>query len=236
MFKKKTLNLALKYVGIAACGAIAYKKWTETSFQSVNALTNYTKNKYPTSAEYPELNYNRNIMSRHLTEHLYAKLRNKETPNGFTLDEAIQTGVDNVGKYTTPGIVAGDEQSYKVFSDIFDIVIEEKHFGYKKDQEHQTDLDKNKLKLPNNGEFDSKYVLNFRIKTMRNIRGYCFPTFCTRGERRDIETLFVKIFYDHDQKSSNPFKYMGTYYPMSLISDKDEDVFRKVSFFFYGVR
>lgn len=33
-----------------------------------------------------------------LTKDIYGKLRSKSTPSGFTLDDVIQTGVDNPGK------------------------------------------------------------------------------------------------------------------------------------------
>ena len=47
---------------------------------------------------------------------MYAKLRDRKTPRGFTLDQAIQTGVDNPGHpfIKTVGMVAGDEESYEV--------------------------------------------------------------------------------------------------------------------------
>jgi creatine kinase len=220
MYKKPIVSVC----GALACSSILYKKWSDFNSKPINALSNTAKTKYPTSAEYPELNFNRNIMSKTLTEFLYAKLRDKKTPNGFTLDDAIQTGVDNVGKFTTPGIVAGDEESYKVFADLFDKIIEEKHLGYKKGQEHKTNLNVNDLKIDE--PFDSNYVLSCRIKTIRNIRGFCFPTFCSRGERRDIETLLVKILYDYTD--NRPFKYKGTYFPMSLVNDQEEDNLKKV--------
>lgn len=33
-----------------------------------------------------------------LTKEIYGKLRGKSTPSGFTVDDVIQTGVDNPGK------------------------------------------------------------------------------------------------------------------------------------------
>lgn len=33
-----------------------------------------------------------------LTKEIYGKLRSKSTPSGFTVDDIIQTGVDNPGK------------------------------------------------------------------------------------------------------------------------------------------
>lgn len=55
-------------------------------------------------------------MASHLTPAVYAKLCDKTTPNGYTLDQAIQTGVDNPGHpfIKTVGMVAGDEESYEV--------------------------------------------------------------------------------------------------------------------------
>ncbi len=50
-------------------------------------------------------------MSKVLTIELYEKLKDLKTPNGYTLDHVIQTGVDNPGHpyIMTVGCVAGDE-------------------------------------------------------------------------------------------------------------------------------
>lgn len=55
-------------------------------------------------------------MASNLTPAVYAALCDRSTPNGFTLDQAIQTGVDNPGHpfIKTVGLVAGDEESYEV--------------------------------------------------------------------------------------------------------------------------
>ena len=55
-------------------------------------------------------------MAAALTPTIYAHLRNKATPNDWTLDQCIQTGVDNPGHpfIKTVGMVAGDEESYEV--------------------------------------------------------------------------------------------------------------------------
>ena len=47
---------------------------------------------------------------------MYGRLRDKKTPKGWTLDQCIQTGVDNPGHpfIKTVGLVAGDEESYEV--------------------------------------------------------------------------------------------------------------------------
>lgn len=68
------------------------------------------------SAEYPDLRKHNNCMASHLTPAVYARLCDKTTPTGWTLDQCIQTGVDNPGHpfIKTVGMVAGDEETYEV--------------------------------------------------------------------------------------------------------------------------
>ncbi|NXR50872.1 KCRB kinase, partial [Hippolais icterina] len=58
---------------------------------------NLLKMKYKPEEEYPDLKVHNNHMAKVLTPDLYNKLRDKQTPSGFTLDDCIQTGVDNPG-------------------------------------------------------------------------------------------------------------------------------------------
>ena len=101
-----------------------------------------SSSKFPASADYPELSKHNNWMSKSLTPEVYEKLRDKITPNGFTLDQAIQTGVDNPGHpfIMTVGCVAGDEESYDTFAELFDPVIDGRHCGYPKVQNFLTAL------------------------------------------------------------------------------------------------
>lgn len=68
------------------------------------------------SADFPDLRKHNNCMAAALTPAMYARLRDKMTPNDFTLDQCIQTGVDNPGHpfIKTVGMVAGDEECYEV--------------------------------------------------------------------------------------------------------------------------
>lgn len=68
------------------------------------------------SADFPDLRKHNNCMASALTPGIYGRLRDKLTPNNWTLDQCIQTGVDNPGHpfIKTVGMVAGDEESYEV--------------------------------------------------------------------------------------------------------------------------
>ena len=165
---------------------------------------------------YPDLSEHNNHMAKHMTKEIYAKLAPLKTPNGFTLDRAIQTGVDNPGHpfIMTVGMVAGDEESYEVFADLFDPVIESRHNGYKKTDKHPTDLDATKLKGGDN--LDSKYILSSRVRTGRSIRGFCLPPHCSRAERRAVETVVTKSLDSLD----GPLK--GKYYSLAKMTEKEQ--------------
>ena len=45
----------------------------------------------------------------------------------------------------TCGIVAGDEESYETFKELFDPIISARHGGYAADAKHPTDLDVEKV-------------------------------------------------------------------------------------------
>jgi creatine kinase len=74
---------------------------------------------------------------------LYGKLKDKKTKLGVTFAQCIKTGMDNKGHphIKTCGIVAGDEESYKLFADIFDPVISDRHNGYPATGTQPTNLD-----------------------------------------------------------------------------------------------
>ena len=47
----------------------------------------------------------------------------------------------------TVGMVAGDEESFELFKDLFDPVISARHNGFAADAKHPTDLDISKIRL-----------------------------------------------------------------------------------------
>ncbi|CAF88141.1 unnamed protein product, partial [Tetraodon nigroviridis] len=153
---------------------------------------NQLKMKFSSEQEYPDLSKHNNHMAKVLTSDLYERLRSKQTPSGFTLDDVIQTGVDNPGHpfIMTVGCVAGDEETYEVFKELLDPVISDRHGGYKPTDKHKTDLDAANLK--GGDDLDPNYVLSSRVRTGRSIRGFCLPPHCSRGERRAVEKLSIE--------------------------------------------
>merc|ERR1719189_3369947 len=104
--------------------------------------------KYEAEKDYPNFSKHNNHMAKVLTKEMYCQLRDKVTPGGYTLDMAIQTGVDNPGHpfIMTVGATFGDEESYETFKPLFDEIIKNRHNGYKPTDKHKTDLNPNGLK------------------------------------------------------------------------------------------
>ncbi|XP_074629209.1 creatine kinase M-type-like [Acropora palmata] len=172
--------------------------------------------KFSSDEDFPDLSTHNNYMAKALTKEVYANLRNKATKNGYTLDDVIQTGVDNPGHpfIMTVGCVAGDEESYEVFADLLDPVIELRHNGFKKTDKHETDLDFTKIK---GGELDEKYVLSSRVRTGRSIRGFCLPPHCSRAERRGVEKVVVNALNSLDGE------FKGKYYPLNKMTEAEQE-------------
>ncbi|XP_030647036.1 creatine kinase S-type, mitochondrial isoform X2 [Chanos chanos] len=171
---------------------------------------------YPPSADFPDLRKHNNCMASALTPAVYARLRDKLTPNNWSLDQCIQTGVDNPGHpfIKTVGMVAGDEESYEVFAEIFNPVIKDRHNGYDPlTMKHPTDLDASKI---TSGMFDENYVLSSRVRTGRSIRGLSLPPACSRAERREVERVVVQALSGLKNDLS------GRYYSLTEMTEQEQ--------------
>merc|ERR1712088_175653 len=161
--------------------------------------------------ELPDLSKHSSFLTDALKENpdLYKKLKDKKTKLGVTLGHCIKTGIDNPGHpmIKTCGLVAGDEECFELFAEVFDPVISARHNGYAADAKHPTDLDVSKLsdtKIDPTG----KYTLTSRCRTGRSVRGFRLPPCCSFEERREIEKVVVNglLSLEDDLK--------GDYFPL----------------------
>jgi len=119
------------------------------------------------SDPFPEIKSKHSLVAKYVTEPIWAKLsRAKTQTSGFTLSKAIACAVDFDNQHC--GIYAGDWDSYKVFADVFDPLIQEYH-GISADSVHTSDMDASKIK----GTIDpAAPVHSTRIRVGRNIDGF----------------------------------------------------------------
>jgi len=165
----------------------------------------------------PDISKHNNILTDVLNKNpeIYHKLKHRRTSMDVGFAKCAKTGFDNPGHpmVKTCGLVAGDEESYEVFKEIFDPVIDIRHGGYKPDARHETDMDMSKL---SNTKIDPtcdangncKYVLTTRCRTGRSVRGMRLPPACTFEERRELERVIVKGL----KKMGGELQ--GNYYPL----------------------
>lgn len=160
----------------------------------------------------PDLSKHNNLCANALrdTPGLYDKYKNVKTPGGVSLAKCIKTGIDNPGHphIMTCGLVAGDEDCFHIFKDLFDIVIGKRNGDYAPDAKHPTDMDISKLSTTQIDP-DGKYVLTTRCRTGRSVKGLPLPPACSFEQRRETERVIVNGL----NKLQGELK--GKYYPLN---------------------
>ncbi|NWY04934.1 KCRU kinase, partial [Nothoprocta ornata] len=174
------------------------------------------------SAEYPDLRKHNNCMASNLTPAIYARLCDKATPNGWTLDQCIQTGVDNPGHpfIKTVGMVAGDEETYEVSAGVpcssarwLPVSSEAVRSPAPRAPSRTAWCLCLQIKF---GQFDERYVLSSRVRTGRSIRGLSLPPACTRAERREVEKVAVEAL------NGLRGDLTGRYYRLGEMTEKEQ--------------
>ncbi|MCF6247583.1 MAG: phosphagen kinase [Desulfobacula sp.] len=126
----------------------------------------------------------RSLIKKHLTENIYEKLRHLSTLSGFTIDQAIRSGLKNPD--SSIGIYAGDEDSYKKFNPVLDPII----LDYHKNTNHRVGSDFKPLALPD-PDPAGQYIRSTRIRLARNLKGYSFPCNLSLNERQKVEDKII---------------------------------------------
>lgn len=165
-----------------------------------------------TPDQMPDMSQHSNYLGEVLRANpeIYDKLKGRKTASGVTLAKIIKTGMDNKGhpNIKTVGMVAGDEESYETFKELFDPVISARHGGYAPDGKQPTDLEISNLSDIDIDPYD-KYVLTSRVRTGRSIRGFQLPPSLTFQDRRRLEAAVVGALKTMEGDLH------GDYYPLS---------------------
>ncbi|NKQ40656.1 MAG: arginine kinase [Sulfurovum sp.] len=151
----------------------------------------------------------KSLLCKHLTPKIFELLKDKATANGFTLYDAIRSGVDNPDSGI--GVYAGDLESYSLFAPLLDPIIEEYH-GFGKIDSHKSDLDPNHLNAPNPDPND-EFILSTRIRVGRNIKDMPLGPAITKAQRDKIEADISSALSSLDGWLS------GSYYSLQGMSE-----------------
>ncbi|MCP4113915.1 MAG: arginine kinase [Desulfobacteraceae bacterium] len=165
------------------------------------------------------------LVKEHLTPALFNDLKGKRTKNEFTLEQAIQSGIQNPD--SSIGIYAGDAESYRTFSKIFDPVIESYH-GCPGSPIHRSDLTRPDL---SDSVLSSGRVRSFRIRVARNIANLPFPPLVGSTDREKVEERTVNALQELKGDLG------GSYYPLGeLTGAKRKELAQKHLLFEKGDR
>ena len=162
------------------------------------------------------------LLSKYLTREVFEHLENKTTANGFTLEQAIRSGVENLDSGI--GVYAGDEESYETFSKLFDPIIKEYH-GFSTTDKHQSNFSIKDLKTATL-DAEGKYILSTRIRVGRNLNDFPLGTAISKEERNEVEVLVVKALECLEGELE------GTYYPLYNMSKEVQEQLVKDHFLF----
>ena len=151
----------------------------------------------------------KSLLCKYLTKEVFEELKDKKTKNGFTLYDAIHSGVVNPDSGI--GVYAGDLESYTLFAKLFDPIIQEYH-GFSPEDKHKSNFNPNDLEAPNLDP-DGEYIVSTRIRVGRNVADMPLGPAITREQRNEVEK---NVSESLQAMSGN---LAGHYYPLKGMSD-----------------
>jgi arginine kinase len=108
------------------------------------------------------------LLKKHLTREIFDKLKTVKTPFGATLMDVIQSGVKNLD--SSVGVYAPDADSYSLFADLFDPIINEHHGGFAPNDLHPP-KDFGDLDTFVNVDPDSEFIISTNLECRRSLKG-----------------------------------------------------------------
>lgn len=160
------------------------------------------------------------MLCKHLSPEIFETLKEKKTANGFTLKQAINSGIENIDSGI--GVYAGDEETYDTFAPLFDKIIEEYH-GFSTLDKHTSNLNVNDLKIK---ELDDNYILSTRIRVGRNVKDVPLGTIISKEQRDEVEALVSTALMSLEGELA------GEYFPLDGMTKKVQDALIKEHFLF----
>ena len=149
------------------------------------------------------------LLSKYLSKAVFEALKNKITPNGFTLQQVINSGVINPDSGI--GIYAGDVESYTTFAELFDPIIAEYH-GFGKNDSHASHLNPDDLNAAN-PDPAGDYIISTRIRVGRNFSNLLLGPAISKAKREAVEHETAEVL------NSLSDSLAGIYYPLQGMSE-----------------
>jgi protein-arginine kinase len=149
------------------------------------------------------------LLKKHFTKEVMEACKARKTKLGATLLDVIQSGVANLDSGV--GVYAPDAESYTLFKELFNPIIQEYHNGFGPDKKQPaTDLGDDKCSQLVDLDPAGKYINSTRIRCGRSLSGYPFNPCLTEANYKEMEGKVKKIF----DEIKDP-ELQGSYYPLT---------------------
>ncbi|KAL1413969.1 hypothetical protein MTO96_030863 [Rhipicephalus appendiculatus] len=151
------------------------------------------------------------LLKKYLTKDVFDKLKTRKTAMGATLLDVIQSGVENLDSGV--GVYAPDAESYTVFAELFDPVIDDYHKGFPPGAKHPP-TDFGDINTLVNLDPKNEFVISTRVRCGRSLQGYPFNPCLTEAQYKEMEKKVSSTL------TSLRGELKGTYYPLTGMSKK----------------
>lgn len=156
----------------------------------------------------PFHDFSHSKIKQHLTLKLYNDLKKIRTPSGYSLDQAIKSGIGNPD--STIGIYAGDMESYDYFAPVLMPIIEDYHHLHP-GWSHQPGIQEAVLPDPDPTQ---AFIRSSRIRVARNLCRFPFSGNMNPNQRLALEEKVKQAL------TTLPEKLSGTYTSFSNLNEK----------------
>ena len=146
----------------------------------------------------------KSLLKKYLTKEVFNELKNYKTKHGYSLPQAIKSGLVNPD--SSIGIYAGDKESYEVFEQVFNPIIKEYH-NFSTISNHKSNLNIDDLNI-DNPDPKGNYILSTRIRLGRNLKNRPLGSLISDKERNEVEQIIKSALTKLTDKLA------GNYYPL----------------------
>ncbi|XP_040066787.1 arginine kinase-like [Ixodes scapularis] len=126
----------------------------------------------------------KSLLKQYLTKDVFERLKTRNTTMGATLLDIIESGVENLDSGV--GLSTPDAESYTLFADLFNPMIDNYHGGFKAGDKLPTTNfgDRNILV---NVDPDVQFVISTRVRCGPSLQGYPFNPCLREAQYREME-------------------------------------------------
>merc|ERR1712135_63249 len=149
----------------------------------------------------------KSLLKKYLTREVLDKTKDLKTSFGSTLLDVVQSGMENLDSGV--GVYAPDAESYSLFADLFDPIIEDYHTGFKSGDKHPA-RDFGDVETLGNLDPEGQYIISTRVRCGRSMEVYPLTGMTKEVQQQLIDDHFLFKEGDRFLQAANACRYWPT--------------------------